>query len=464
MIQLVTLTVEELFQKFGAGSHKPGSGSAAAMQGMLSAQLIRTVIDRTLDKQDYKQWHSELSDIDSEIDKRIFPALVNLFQADSEQFDKHMQLRNAKIAETNPTRKKQLAIQALQELKPATELPLTIASLCLELAHFSTFIFDNAFKSVRGDSGVALNSAVAAIGGCLAIVDLNLLSFTTDNWTTEIRKQSDSLRTSFVNLSYVSQNRLEALKKEVDFREAYHLQMKQFVSGSWHKSKLLYSDIEEIANSLLNTLWIYRTIIWKKNVPKNPLDILLPEKALCELGYQFNVLHALGQFTSKGRKFEIAGIIDKQQKVVAISSQFTPTTQNFTAAHELGHALLHEQQILHRDRPLDGSTVSDPRNNSELEADKFAAFFLMPQKQVRSFFYELFAVDKFILNEHTAVALGKGRVSDLRKKLKNQRDLSKLIASTTFFNGRKFKSLSDIFHVSVETMAIRLEELQLVEY
>jgi formiminotetrahydrofolate cyclodeaminase len=29
--------------KFGAGNHKPGSGSAAAFQGMVSAKLISTV-------------------------------------------------------------------------------------------------------------------------------------------------------------------------------------------------------------------------------------------------------------------------------------------------------------------------------------------------------------------------------------------------------------------------------------
>lgn len=44
---LLEETTEELLKKFGAGNHKPGSGSAAAFQGMISAQLLITVINLT---------------------------------------------------------------------------------------------------------------------------------------------------------------------------------------------------------------------------------------------------------------------------------------------------------------------------------------------------------------------------------------------------------------------------------
>lgn len=46
-IDLLNVTTEKLLEKFGAGNHKPGSGSAAAFQGMLSAKLLVTVISLT---------------------------------------------------------------------------------------------------------------------------------------------------------------------------------------------------------------------------------------------------------------------------------------------------------------------------------------------------------------------------------------------------------------------------------
>ncbi|MBU2269497.1 MAG: cyclodeaminase/cyclohydrolase family protein, partial [Bacteroidetes bacterium] len=46
-MNLLAITAEELLEKFGSGGHKPGSGSAAALQGMLSAKLLITVISLT---------------------------------------------------------------------------------------------------------------------------------------------------------------------------------------------------------------------------------------------------------------------------------------------------------------------------------------------------------------------------------------------------------------------------------
>ena len=80
---------------------------------------------------------------------------------------------------------------------------------------------------------------------------------------------------------------------------------------------------------------------------------------------------------------------NKNEKLVQVSKQFPQETQNFTAAHELGHAILHKQTVLHRDRPLDGSS-NTPRIREEMQADKFATFFLMPSKLVEDIFFEMF--------------------------------------------------------------------------
>jgi hypothetical protein len=42
--------------------------------------------------------------------------------------------------------------------------------------------------------------------------------------------------------------------------------------------------------------------------------------------------------------------------------------------------------------------------------------------------------------------------------------LCRILASAEFYGSHSFKSLAELFHVSIETMAIRLEELGLAQY
>ncbi len=170
----------------------------------------------------------------------------------------------------------------------------------------------------------------------------------------------------------------------------------------------------------------------------------------------------LGIYEQDGDLFEIAGLIDKSQKLVRISNNFPHETQNFTAAHELGHAILHKQTVLHRDKPLDGS-MTTPRSREEMQADKFATYFLMPGKLVEDIFRQLFEMPKFVINENTVLAIRVGSVSAL-EKCQNIRGLARLLASTDYYGGKSFNTLAKIFGVSTETMAIRLEEIGLLEF
>jgi Zn-dependent peptidase ImmA (M78 family) len=132
-------------------------------------------------------------------------------------------------------------------------------------------------------------------------------------------------------------------------------------------------------------------------------------------------------------------------------------------AHELGHALMHNQLFLHRDKALDGSSSKKFRDLKELQADKFAACFLMPKKQVKSLFKEFFLTEKFVINENTVFALNEKSVSAFRGKCRDTRGLAKILAKASFYKNKSFTSLADTFQVSIETMAIRLEELGLLE-
>ena len=457
----------KLLEKFGSGNHKPGSGSASAFQGMLSAQMLRTVIDLTNDpkrRETYSIYIPELQRIKHEIESHIYSALETLFQKDSEQFDKVINLREQRDKESNPHKKRTLSLEAWKALKLATEIPLRIAELCLELGDFAAYVFDYGFKSARGDSGVALNSAISGVASCLSIIELNLTSLSFDEETEKMRQDKRNIKSRYDKLASIGDEKLTILEKESNKNMLYHKSIADFQSGNLADSIRSNSDIKEIVRRLQNTLWLQRDKIWKNKTPQNPIEVLKPQVVLMKvMDYTFLQSNSLGFYEQNGDVFEIAGLIDKSEKLVQISSRFPQETQNFTAAHELGHSILHRQTVLHRDKPIDGSHTT-PRNREELQADKFATYFLMPAKIVEDTFFQLFEMDKFILNENTVTAIGAESILSLRKKCRNLRGLGRLVASLELYAGKSFISLSEIFRVSVETMAIRLEELELVEF
>lgn len=467
---LLKLPTDKLLEKFGSGNHKPGSGSAAAYQGMLSAQLTRTVISLTNEekrRKNYAEWLPELLKFDAAIETHIYPELQRLFQADSDQFDTVIKTREARNNEPNTYKRQQLADKAVKELMTATEMPIEIANLCIGLAIASLYVFEHGFKSARGDSGVAFNSALSAVAGCLSIIDLNLLSFTSNDWTVAIRPQVEVLREKYYKLQEEGITKLDELRKEAEEHNSFQEAVNTLFSGI--KENPTNADIEVVAINLQNLMWKYRSKIWQKDIPELPVQILNPDTAIRKIiGYKFYQDDSIGQYEVDGDVFEIAGLIDKSSKTIHVSKQFPFETQNFTAAHELGHAFFHKQTVMHRDKAIDGSS-SLHRNIRELQADKFAAYFLMPQKQVIAAFKRLFSTDKFALTADTTFALTGGRtssVSTFKNECENLRGLAKIIASTKIIDNSDgiTKSLSDIFQVSITTMAIRLEELNLVEF
>lgn len=225
-----------------------------------------------------------------------------------------------------------------------------------------------------------------------------------------------------------------------------------------------YSDaeIEAAVRALHVELWRNRDKIYPQADVQNPLDILDPAFAIRCLGLSYDVQESLGQFADTGGRFEVAGIVDRPSSRVSISRQFPPEVQNFTAAHELGHCVLHGATMLHRDRPLDGSGSANSRDRREVEANKFAAAFLLPEKQVRLRFEQSFGTDKLILDDDTAFFLASQGQDKFRASLSHMRDFSRFVAQTAFYAGQPITPLTKQFNVSVETMAIQLEDLNLI--
>lgn len=464
---LLGLSSQVLFEKFGKGEHIPGSGSATAFQGMLAAELLITVIKLTLDEEhikNYKDYVVELSAINEDLKNNLIPSLNSLFVIDSEQFNRVIELRR-KRNKVFQIDEKQKIIHELEEATIlATHTPIQIAEICLEIGNHGIFCIKNAFQSARGDSSVAINICTAAISGAISIVDLNLLSISNVNKLNEFSNLRNKIYND--NLDLVQQSVESSLKlkdeaiKHIIITKDINTKLDDILANT----NLTHDKIESETQWLQNYLWKERKYFFKGTKEIKPIGVLNPSKVLSKaLGYQVGLADTLGIYDFEGDKFEVAGYIDKNKKIVKVSNGFSLETQNFTLAHELGHAILHRGIVMHRDRPVDGST-SVKRDKVELQADKFAAYFLMPRKLVIETFIDFFETKVFKINQEAVFKLNAGSIKALIDQCDNKRGLSRLVASTNFYGIKNFMPLYKIFKVSVETMAIRLEELDLIEF
>lgn len=77
---------------------------------------------------------------------------------------------------------------------------------------------------------------------------------------------------------------------------------------------------------------------------------------------------------------DIAGAVRYDTKTIFINPNDSPQRKLFTAAHEIGHAVLHEEDGDIIDTRLNINNSSSPK---EIEANRFAAALLMPKEEFK---------------------------------------------------------------------------------
>ncbi|MFC4818447.1 cyclodeaminase/cyclohydrolase family protein [Flavobacterium sp. GCM10023249] len=460
----------ELLKLFGAGNHKPGSGSAAAFEGMLAAKLLMTVISVTKRPRYQPRYDIALPTLSSyykEIEENIFPELYELFSKDSFEFDKAIQFRLARRKEKDLIEKNFLRRQEMEQMKVVIDIPMRIANHATTLCEMANYVFDNAFEDARGDSHVAFSGAVAALAGSLAIIRLNLLEFGTDDYKyceIILRKLQD-LDITYTNYNKLATSKITVLQREYDVKLPFYLELHDLIDNL--KSNKIHSDemIEAGISKLQKLIWKHRNLIWPDNPPQDYKDLLNPELILREvLGYDYVCREEFGVLDEKNNTKEIAGIIHQSNRLVVVSNKYPVPVQRFTAAHELAHALFHLDDTLHRDNLEDFAQSNGTKSKTEKEADRGAVFILMPRKFVIKEFTSRFGIPPFVIEENSTFNLTRGDITSLRNEVKTLRGLSKKLAVSESYNHIYFESLASFFNVSIEAMAIRLEELGLVKF
>ena len=217
------------------------------------------------------------------------------------------------------------------------------------------------------------------------------------------------------------------------------------------------SQIEREARRLQYEVWSKRKLLWNTE-PSVPamFDPIVITRVL-DLEYeQRESIGAVDYRNGHG-----AGVLNRRRKTISISTKFDYPTQRFTAAHEIGHFVLHPSVgdvVEHRDRPIYEIQPNRPR--FEADADYFAACLLVPRKALIEEFEKRFGTKKPLpFTSTVAYHVGLNDFSTHRDRLM----FAKALARTQSFDRHRFLSLADFFKVSVSALAIRLWECGLVD-
>ena len=116
----------------------------------------------------------------------------------------------------------------------------------------------------------------------------------------------------------------------------------------------------------------------------------------------------------------------------------------------------------HRDLPIKGLEEA-PTDPLEREANYFAACFLMPRGYVTDQFRQRFPSNGPLRIDDAAVAhLGIYDRDALLYPTPGSLTRERIFARAKSYAGRPFVPLAELFQVSIETMAIRIQELGLI--
>jgi methenyltetrahydrofolate cyclohydrolase len=214
LIKYLELPTTELLEKFGKGSHIPGSGSAAALSVLISIELLRTVCVLTKTKKSYSSVHLQMDNIRELLDTKFKPKVINLFYSDSLEFGKISEKRILRDKETNEKLKEKYGREAAEQLRIATEIPIELCNTCFELMTYALAIFDNGYKATRGDAGVAISNLLAGISGTLFVVLLNIKVARKSSWTETKRKEAEQLAEKYIKTQRDAFSRVVSLYRD----------------------------------------------------------------------------------------------------------------------------------------------------------------------------------------------------------------------------------------------------------
>lgn len=272
----------------------------------------------------------------------------------------------------------------------------------------------------------------------------NQYAFLDGNGTFDHLAKSDIQPTVLSSARVTLENPYAYLNDKGTFDHAMAPSQKRVPSSK--RAESVFARIEGVVRDTHIKLWLNRKTLWNGN-EVGAIDVLNPTIGAQFFGVVVDDSSDIGRYADDTGLYDIAGLLDRKQKLIRVSRSLPAPKKRFTIAHELGHLLLHPDLVMHRDRPLDDySKANNSADPIEKQANLFAAFFLMPAKLVIEAFELRFGSIPFA---HMT-------------KAGSLRDRAFHFANAEAYAGQRFNSLTSLFGVSPSAMAYRLLELRLI--
>lgn len=100
--------------------------------------------------------------------------------------------------------------------------------------------------------------------------------------------------------------------------------------------------------------------------------------------YELIEIYGLSTYVANFDNAEVAGYLDFDQKRIVLSKKDNDRRQTFTAAHELGHWIMHRNYVEENEdiRGVYRKPIGSETDKFEIQANSFAANLLVPDKML----------------------------------------------------------------------------------
>ncbi len=128
-------------------------------------------------------------------------------------------------------------------------------------------VFDAGFKSARGDSGVALNGALAAAEGWISIVGVNLLVLPGEEWADRIAASRNDVLSELADLRFEATTRMSEPVQACERHAQLHREVRELRDTARENDSMSDDEVEPVAIQLQRMIWLNQDSIWKGNLP-----------------------------------------------------------------------------------------------------------------------------------------------------------------------------------------------------
>jgi len=183
-------SLNEYLEEAASASPTPGGGSVSAVVGANAAAMVCMVANLTLGKKKYAEVQEQaeriLTDASAAIEK-----LKKLTEQDMQAFEAVMSA--LRMPSDTDAEKEVKASAMAQATRTATEVPLEVCSVCLDILKLALELAPIGNKNAISDVGVGAYTAEAALRSALLSVDINFPMIRDEGFRTEVESEKRRL-------------------------------------------------------------------------------------------------------------------------------------------------------------------------------------------------------------------------------------------------------------------------------